>query len=181
MFVAVGCDRGWTRSGPSCYKVFPVTQSLYTSAQDLCQSNGANLASIETETENLFLKTLLDDARSTGVLGPNQDVWLGAKRPDSRSNFMWNSGFQTIFSDWGDHFGSQAEGPEDLYYDYPALCLQMFKNANPTWRWGVANCDGHDIDNEIVCEKTSEGMIKFLLFHDFMRLVIYCRSSRCYP
>ena len=66
-----------------------------------------------------------------------------------------------IFSDWGDHFGNPAGEPAESYYDSPALCIQMFKNTNPTWRWGVANCDGHDIDNEIVCEKTSEGMTKF--------------------
>ena len=77
---------------------------------------------------------------------------------------MWNSGFQMIFSDWGDHFGNPTGQPADSYYDSPALCIQMFKNNNPTWRWGVANCDGHDIDNEIVCEKTSEGMTKFTSF-----------------
>ena len=90
---------------------------------------------------------LLDQARNDHTLPTDgTDVWLGARRTSTSSQFAWDSGATMGFTDW--HHGQ----PSHHHGGHTALCLQTFRNGHSTWRWHVAGCEGSDKDNAYACE-----------------------------
>lgn len=68
------CDVGWTLNEDNCYKFFETNQS-WAVANTMCLKNGANLLSINSESEQIFVQNFLFT-----ISGALEAVWLGKKQ-----------------------------------------------------------------------------------------------------
>merc|ERR1712048_830362 len=83
------CEAGWTEFGGKCYKYFAETKT-WGDAQDQCVQNGAELVSIHSAEENVFVAGLSS--------GPK--LWLGGKRDCSDCDLYWTDGTPWDFQTW---------------------------------------------------------------------------------
>merc|ERR1711874_675821 len=146
LYATAGCPDGWSRHSNRCYKVFGKPMSKQSDAAAECQKVGSELVKIETEGENQFLENLFNKARSDGVLADGLDIWLDARRPTTKSQFVWSSGAPVSLTAWA----SGQPKPKDG--GHTALCLQYFRNNNQHWAMHVAACHDSFKDNAYACE-----------------------------
>ncbi|CAG5127967.1 unnamed protein product [Candidula unifasciata] len=124
LVVAVNCDvcyRGWEYNEGSCYG-FSDTQVSWAEAARVCQIFNGNLAEIDSEEENDFVKEFL---QSRG--GPEK-VWIGATDIFNEGTFEWlsNGGRPLNFTDW--QRGQPTDGGS-----HGQDCLDLIEKNNYTW------------------------------------------------
>ncbi|GMS98988.1 hypothetical protein PENTCL1PPCAC_21163 [Pristionchus entomophagus] len=117
-----------------CYQVDAVSKTLLD-AQTMCQSLGANLASVHNSQENAFLRRL---AVSKGAVN---GVFLGATFSQSKNDFEWIDG-----SFW-DYDNFYPEYPQSGYGD----CIGMDTSVS-TGQWMNVECS---MQLSVACEKRS--------------------------
>ena len=65
------CETGWTLNENNCYKFFETNQT-WSVANSMCLKNNANLLSIHSEAEQMFVQNYLFT-----INGAQEAVWLG--------------------------------------------------------------------------------------------------------
>uniref|UniRef100_A0A914E7G9 C-type lectin domain-containing protein n=1 Tax=Acrobeloides nanus TaxID=290746 RepID=A0A914E7G9_9BILA len=124
------CDSEWTYLNytNSCYKAYSNEWKNWTTAQYICRENQANLTSIHSWDENLFLI----DLTTTGMTMPPSSqvyhVWIGLYSPNKDMKFQWIDGtnFDAQFwgqsQPWNNPIGDStvlcADHTPDFDYDY---------------------------------------------------------------
>ena len=74
---AVSCAMGWERQGNRCYYLSKTAQSWFE-AQNFCQRNGGNLASVTDEESHNFIKGKEVSAWIGGLSEPGNETWVWA-------------------------------------------------------------------------------------------------------
>uniref|UniRef100_A0A8C6UEW7 C-type lectin domain-containing protein n=1 Tax=Neogobius melanostomus TaxID=47308 RepID=A0A8C6UEW7_9GOBI len=100
------CPANWTPFGTRCFK-FTDSSLTWTQAEKLCQSEGANLASIHSAEENAFVIDLIQKA--TGV---SRRTWIGGHDAFQDNLWMWSDGSVWNYSDWNVHQPDNWNGNE---------------------------------------------------------------------
>ncbi|KAF8367176.1 hypothetical protein PRIPAC_85005, partial [Pristionchus pacificus] len=118
-----------------CYQVFPTIIIKWKYAQLLCQSVGANLASIHNSNENAFVREL---AVSKGAVN---GVFLGANRSIALPHFQWNDRTGWVYENFYPGF------PQPDFGDYLVMDV-------PTGQWMNMNC-GSEMPFTCIREKRS--------------------------
>ncbi|XP_065117913.1 macrophage mannose receptor 1-like [Paramisgurnus dabryanus] len=88
---AGGCAPEWTLFRGKCYKFFDNKMSWHKS-RDHCISNGGNLVSVRSHTEQFFLTTLM--------LSAVDDVWIGLNDIVSEETFLWTDNLAVRYTNW---------------------------------------------------------------------------------
>lgn len=129
------CPDEWTSFGGSCYTLGSELLA-WTDAEEMCRLYDADLAVIESQNENEFLKRFLNEHHSAS------HVWIGATDIFNEGHFMWLRSFKSVaFNDWSVGEPNQAHGSnsED--------CVQMRREFQ--WQWNDESCAQTD---HFVCE-----------------------------
>ncbi|XP_002737988.1 perlucin-like protein [Saccoglossus kowalevskii] len=91
---AQNCPRYWFRNNEEsyCYRYFSGLQT-WQKAQDICETYGANLASIKDESENDFVFKLQG-------YGCNNGIWIGLSDIVTEGTFKWFDGNALVYENW---------------------------------------------------------------------------------
>uniref|UniRef100_A0A914PZY5 C-type lectin domain-containing protein n=1 Tax=Panagrolaimus davidi TaxID=227884 RepID=A0A914PZY5_9BILA len=91
------CQPSWTYYNGFCYKAF--ANETWLNAQDRCKVDNANLTSIHTLEENLFIANL---AYYKGVDGCDwtQQAWTGLFTEDKNAHWNWTDGTPFDYANW---------------------------------------------------------------------------------
>ncbi|XP_039505233.1 ladderlectin-like [Pimephales promelas] len=109
------CPRGWNRLGYRCFKYF--SQSVqWASAERLCQSLGANLASVHDKEENDFL---------LGLMPASTRTWIGAHDGEQDGEWFWSDGSLFNHNNWCSEEPNNSDGPEN--------CLEIDWSSDRCW------------------------------------------------
>ncbi|TKR88575.1 hypothetical protein L596_012795 [Steinernema carpocapsae] len=92
------CDSGWELFRDHCYYVSSDRKNWRESLQ-ICQTFGANLASIHDKEENTFAVNLAQNDER------NIEIWIGARTTQDMINFEWIDGSAWDFQ--GTIYGGQ--------------------------------------------------------------------------
>ncbi|CAG2195940.1 CD206 [Mytilus edulis] len=111
-------------------------------AEDHCKGQGGNLASIETEEENNYLKYV-------AKLIPGVSYWIGLSDRKTEGSFQWISSQQLTFTDW---YQGPPIQPDDktIYFEntWDADCVLL--NQEHSYQWSDETCD--QIGAYAICE-----------------------------
>ncbi|XP_053405026.1 lectin-like [Mercenaria mercenaria] len=134
------CTSGWESYDRSCYKYF-ADRKNWSDAKRYCETQGAHLAIVLSNEENVFLKALLRRSH----IGSSDQVWMDGDDLKSEHNFVWeNTGQGFEITDWGPNEPNQSGGNED--------CLSFF--ALYDFKWNDEHCDSAF---GFLCEKEAVG------------------------
>ncbi|XP_072570731.1 uncharacterized protein [Paramormyrops kingsleyae] len=123
------CPVGWLSFSGNCYWVVS-NYGLLTSwheAQTKCSSYGANLVTIQSESEQYFINAQLPDIHLTDV----PDIWIGVSDMDHDGSFTWVDKTPVTFSNWKPEYPKDTKGLWD--------CGQIF-TGNYNGKWETTNC-----------------------------------------
>lgn len=127
---AQGCTDGWT-SLPNfrqCYRLFTVDYPLkksWQAAREDCVSRGADLISIHTGEEEMFLSSY----------SKGKTKWIGLTHNPVEGGYQWSDGSAVTHTNWGFGEPNNHEGREE--------CVEMVTTNNGTSFWNDLNCDAH--------------------------------------
>jgi len=129
----LGCDSGWKLHQNKCYKKFSrKTQDItWTSANNNCNDEGGELASIADLKTNSFVKTFVSH---------NKRMYIGGIRSGPNS-FTWTDGTPCLYTDWSKGQPDNAHGKE--------FCTEFF---NTDKKWNDQPCH-HYSSNDYLCQK----------------------------
>lgn len=117
------CPGGYTASADSCFRLVE-TSTDFEKAQSTCQVDGANLASITSEYEQLSIEVLAKDTPGA--------IWIGLKRENE--SHIWLDNWPYTYTKWDLNEPSLNEGEnctvllnlkwKDTQCDlkYPSIC-----------------------------------------------------------
>ncbi|KAL9961188.1 hypothetical protein ACROYT_G030087 [Oculina patagonica] len=83
------CEKDWLRTNYTFASQF----CFMGSSQGKCATQGANLPSIHSQEENVFVQNLHGGEKS----------WLGLSDINTEGKFVWTDGTSTDFHHWADH------------------------------------------------------------------------------
>ncbi|KAG5843793.1 layilin isoform X1 [Anguilla rostrata] len=149
------CRRGTERP---CYKIayFQDIQRKvnFEEASRACRSDGGELLSIETESEQRFIENFIQELRAS-----DGDFWIGLRRSqgyqetssDCPAQYHWLDGSQATFRNW--HWDEPSCGYE--------VCVVMYHQPSAPpglgglymFQWNDDNCD---TKNNFICKYTRE-------------------------
>jgi len=91
----IGCESRWksTRGSNFCYKLNQVKMN-WTEANAYCKSKGANLVSIGSKIEEIFLTSLLIDSFEL------MNIWIGYNDRVLRGSYQWSDNARTTYTNW---------------------------------------------------------------------------------
>ena len=90
LFVVVDiCKPGWSYFSGVCYSTSQSCKN-WTEAQNTCQNYSANLVSIRTQEENVYVQHRLNGARG----------WIGLNDRNSEGTFVWADSRSNSFTYW---------------------------------------------------------------------------------
>jgi len=114
----------------SCYTFH--TEDKWTDAQATCRGYGADLITLDDETENDWL---------TFLLGFTYDRWIGLNDRDSEGNFVWSDGSTSAFRHWNGGEPNNFFGED---------CAVIYPNGAAVGRWNDEDCGR---DRRYICER----------------------------
>ncbi|XP_012677371.2 layilin isoform X2 [Clupea harengus] len=149
------CKRGTERP---CYKIayFQDTRRKvnFEEASRACRSDGGELLSIESETEQRLIQNFIQELRAA-----DGDFWIGLRRDegyeetsaDCPSQYYWLDGSQSTFRNW--HWDEPSCGYE--------VCVVMYHQPSAPpglgglymFQWNDDNCE---TKNNFICKYTKE-------------------------
>jgi C-type mannose receptor len=88
--------------------VFVVGKRTWQQAKSKCESMGMNLATVNNETENNWLKTT-----ANSITTATSGWWIGLNDLDNEGTFEWESGLSSSFVDWDNGEPNNGGGGED--------------------------------------------------------------------
>uniref|UniRef100_A0A914PU71 C-type lectin domain-containing protein n=1 Tax=Panagrolaimus davidi TaxID=227884 RepID=A0A914PU71_9BILA len=113
------CQPSWTYYNGFCYKVFD--SETWLNAQERCKVDNANLTSIHTLEENLFIANL---AYYQGVDGCDwhQQAWIGLFTEDKNAHWNWTDGTPYDYAKWMVGHPNPPEMNQNCGYIFLASC-----------------------------------------------------------
>ncbi|KAM9426546.1 lectin-like [Pholidichthys leucotaenia] len=117
------CPDGWTWYDNKCYR-FINAPKTWPEAQMYCQFDGANLASVHSQEDDHYLRSL------TKVDHDFPETWIGGTDAVMMDFWMWSDGTKFYYDNW-DH--------EHHRQDERGCCLKM--NYHYDWKWAPAACN----------------------------------------
>lgn len=154
------CRRGTERP---CYKVTYVQDSrgrlTYPEARLACRSDGGDLLSIETESEQRLLERFISQLE----VGDG-DYWIGLRRSPQRhrsttgcpSQYFWLDGSKAKFRNW--HWDEPSCGGEMCAVLYHQPSAPPNEGGRFLFRWNDDNCNSK---NNFVCKYPEEKVPAF--------------------
>ncbi|XP_056454929.1 galactose-specific lectin nattectin-like [Gadus chalcogrammus] len=88
------CPPYWYESGTDCYK-YVSGQMTWADAELQCQSLGANLVSIHSASEMIFITALIENFDPT-----KGRHWIGFSDLQKEGSWMWSDGSPRDFATW---------------------------------------------------------------------------------
>nr|XP_011422437.3 macrophage mannose receptor 1 isoform X2 [Crassostrea gigas] len=91
------CPDGYTAYGPSCYRYFPPNAAApsWSTAQQVCKDNSAQLVEISSVYEDGFVQALVADSAPNGY-------WIGLADTTSSGTYTWSqAGWSVTYTNWG--------------------------------------------------------------------------------
>ncbi|KAH9505703.1 hypothetical protein Btru_055548, partial [Bulinus truncatus] len=134
----------WLKYNDSCYYVSDgqgaADRSLtWRESREWCGMRGADLASVNSEDENLFLQGLL-------IYGiPARAVWIGLNELDRNSGYSWSDGSPVGI--WGLNWNVNEPNDENGF----EACVELLARNG---KWNDQNCAKHQ---GFICEKPTMG------------------------
>ncbi|XP_057700027.1 type-2 ice-structuring protein-like isoform X2 [Corythoichthys intestinalis] len=107
------CPAGWNKYKDRCY-FFDNNAKIWVDAEAACQGMGGNLASVRSDDENTFLRTLTNNATT----------WLGGTDCQTAGAWFWMDGTQMLARFWC---------PLKPDNQLSQCCLQMNTGENKCW------------------------------------------------
>ncbi|KAF2364729.1 C-type lectin-like [Trinorchestia longiramus] len=126
--VPAACDKpfaSYMNYSGACYRYVKEAHS-WQDAEAQCRSEGAELASIETISQNSYVYLLAETE------GP-QKVWIGFRYVNSSDRFEWSDGHPTLYSNWA------AEEPRVEGGSKSELCVAL--SPQEAGEWHVEDCN----------------------------------------
>ncbi|CAG2193307.1 CD206 [Mytilus edulis] len=114
------CPAGWTAFQTWCYKVYN-TEKTWMIAREYCVNIGADLLSIHSEQEAVFVRDTLSGSNS-------HSFWIGLNDFLKKSSFRWSDNSAYDFSKWNPNEPNNYNGKED--------CVQI----SYKYRWNDLPC-----------------------------------------
>jgi hypothetical protein len=127
-FHYVDCPVYWRRfdNGEQIYCIKTIAEFLtWQQARDKCASFGAELLSINSPQENMFIN---NELRLCGF------TWLGLNDIKNESHFSWSDGNPMTFKSWA---GDESYYEQDEYLNSKQNCVA----ASRTGEWRPFHCD----------------------------------------
>ncbi|XP_078619179.1 uncharacterized protein LOC144886426 [Branchiostoma floridae x Branchiostoma japonicum] len=144
------CQSGWREHNNHCYKLMQ-NKASWSSAESMCKTDGASLASITSSDENNFIKDVISNARV--------GVWIGLHKKGK--SWKWADGSGLSYTNW-----DQSESRDRLmwYLAFGARgqCANMNSTTGRPWfystrraqgKWAGINCD---MKYNFICKKTKD-------------------------
>ncbi|KAL0967011.1 hypothetical protein UPYG_G00303400 [Umbra pygmaea] len=145
-----GCLLDWTRFQSKCYKLIknhvPMT---WLEARKQCQLTGANLASITTRQEQVFLTTQMAHFTT--------DLWIGLTSLD-RDKLVWTGG-QAL------KYFNMKINPRSYSLE-SGLCGLMLSSHSTFGKWELRSCND---TNGFICQRKVDSSIKVQAPTEFPR------------
>ncbi|XP_042225734.1 macrophage mannose receptor 1-like isoform X2 [Homarus americanus] len=132
----MGCEDGWLESSGWCYW-YSRTESTMANFLDAmwdCQVRGSDLVSINTQEENDFVGSIINNYNYA-------DVWVGLTDNRHDAEMIWTDGAPVTFTNW------KALNYADVKY-HP-MCGYHYKFGTNN-EWGLGTCDPRQY---YVCKK----------------------------
>ncbi|BFZ06471.1 hypothetical protein BsWGS_09509 [Bradybaena similaris] len=131
-------DSTWTRNNGYCYHIETSTPSTWAQANAACQLLGANLTSIHSNSESIFLTNLIGSAAG------GKDVWIGLYKGVG-TGFTWYDGTPNQYTYWA---AGEPNDPESYLHQ------DCVKASGQYGTWADTDC----LDkNAYVCKTTQRG------------------------
>ncbi|XP_072303217.1 lactose-binding lectin l-2-like [Eucyclogobius newberryi] len=114
-----GCSMFWYSFNDRCYK-YVATHLTWADAELHCVSEGANLVSIYSPEENVFVKTLIQNFDISQGL-----TWIGLSDIHKERSWMWSDGCPVVFTMWHHVQPDDYQGQEN--------CAEINWNGHKQW------------------------------------------------
>merc|ERR1739838_1138726 len=101
------CPDGWTFHDLRCFR-YVKTKATWINAEKACQALGANLASIKSSEEHIFVQGVV---RKFG--GGSQTSWLGGTDAVHEGTWLWSDGLSMTFTAWARGQPDNWRGKQD--------------------------------------------------------------------
>ncbi|XP_063066766.1 macrophage mannose receptor 1, partial [Engraulis encrasicolus] len=124
------CPPGWISFSGNCYWLVSNTNLLTTWSDALskCSGMGANLVTIKSKEEQLFINAQLPDFNQVDI----PDIWIGLSDKDQDGNFQWVDKTHIEFSNW------RANYPQNTANSWD--CGQIY-TGNFNGQWETTDCN----------------------------------------
>ena len=99
------CEDGWSFFNGSCYFTSDTCET-WTNASTKCRSMGANLVSVHTQEENVFIQHLHNGDRT----------WIGLNDIATEGFFTWVDGCPDKFRFWATNQPNDLKGNQDCVH-----------------------------------------------------------------
>ncbi|XP_022093103.1 fibropellin-1-like [Acanthaster planci] len=150
------CDQGWLRFGDYCY-LSPTDVACFVDARGYCKEKDADLVSIHSQEEQMFLYDNLHLDRQ---------YWVGYTDLASEGHFSWTDGTESNYTNWSPGEPHDNGGDDCVYMD-PGFYGPR-GNWNDGWCYGhshfickkriaPSSCNDKPCQNGGVCESVSNG------------------------
>ena len=131
------CEDGWNFFNGSCYFTSDTCET-WTNASTKCRSMGANLVSVRTQEENVFIQHLHNGDRT----------WIGLNDIATEGFFTWVDGCPDKFRFWATNQPNDLKGNQD--------CVHTL-GIDKGYTWNDVDCS---TCHNYTCEKGNKVTIK---------------------
>jgi len=135
---ATTCESLETPFSGACYLAVGYKWMDYKAATQLCQANGARVASILSAAENQFVYALLPAS--------NQAAWIGLKRKGG--SHVWDDGTPLTYKNWAPGEPNNDNGTESCSVIWGPALGQISLRA----RWNDVPCASPGRDT-VICKR----------------------------
>ena len=153
------CPDNWRYFQGYCYrKVSPCNS--WTNSQSQCAILGANLPSVHSQEENVFVQSLHG----------GESGWLGLSDINTEGTFVWSDGSRLSFNFWA------TRQPNNFHNEDCVHTLGSLKNHE--YKWNDVNCSSC---HTYSCKKGIDSTSRFYCFnrtHFFRSMVYFTPSQR---
>ena len=116
------CEKDWFYFRGYCYRKV-ASCSSWSLSQGECAIQGANLPSIHSQEENVFIQSLHGGEKS----------WLGLTDINTEGKFVWTDGTRTDFHHWAKYQPNNVAGNQDCVHTLGFL-------QGHDYEWNDVNC-----------------------------------------
>nr|XP_020451795.1 CD209 antigen-like isoform X1 [Monopterus albus] len=127
------CPAGWKKFQYSCYFT-SVAKKTWSQSREHCQSNGADLAIIESQEEMTFIN---------GLYKSDKEVWIGLTDEGIEGHWKWVDGTPMTTAYWG-------KGQPNSFDGRNQDCVEFWHRVSGTGDWNDENCN---VEQNWICEK----------------------------
>ncbi|XP_028420668.1 neurocan core protein [Perca flavescens] len=120
------CPKDWSHVGKRCFS-FIDSPKTWTEAKDYCLIEGANLASVHSKEENIFIQIL-----TRGDTNEFPLTWIGGIDCIKSGFWMWSDGTMFNYENWSKDYNLRDK-------ERAMNCLEM--NYGYRKKWTAASCN----------------------------------------